>query len=112
MEGGGKVRAMATRAIELDETISEAHTLLAGTYAWFDWNYPRAELEYKRAIQLTPSSAIGHQYYASFLGALGRHDEAAAEMKVARRLDPLSSLATWGDAQLMFWRGDEAGAES
>jgi TolB-like protein/Tfp pilus assembly protein PilF len=110
--GYTKMHEMALKALHLDDTQAEAHTLLAGAYAWNDWNWDRAELEYRGALQLAPQSVIAHQYYASFLGAIGRPAEAEAQMREAMRLDPLDSLLQWGEAQLMYWRGENLEAEA
>jgi len=112
VEGWAKDREMALRALQLDDTLAEAHTLLGGVYAWNDWNWERSELEYRRGVQLGPQSVIAHQYFASFLGALGRQSEAEALMREAIHLDPLDSLLQWGEAQLIFWRGDYREAEA
>jgi tetratricopeptide (TPR) repeat protein len=106
VEAFAKVREMSQKALELDDTIAEAHTLLGGVYAWNDWNWERGEWEYRSGAQLAPQSVIAHQYYASLLGSFGRQKEAQALMLQATRLDPLDSLAQWGDAQLMYWRGE------
>jgi TolB-like protein/Tfp pilus assembly protein PilF len=111
-DGYAKIREMSLKALQLDDTLAEAHTLLGGTYAWNDGNWERAELEYRAGVQLAPQSVIAHQYYASFLGALGRPSEAEAQMQEAIRLDPLDSLVQWGEAQLMHWRGDDRAAEA
>ena len=112
VEGYAKMREMTLKALQFDDTLAEAHTLLGGTYAWNDWNWDRAEVEYRGGVQLAPQSVIAHQYYASFLGALGRQTEAEAEMREAIRLDPLDTLLEWGEAQLMLWRGENRGAEA
>lgn len=111
-EGYSKNREVLQKALALDDTLSEAHTLLAGVYAWNDRNWNRSELEYRRAIGLAPQNLIAHQYYASFLGALGRLKEADAEMKEAQRVDPLDTFAKWGAAQIKYWQGDFGAAEA
>jgi TolB-like protein len=112
VEGYAKDREMALRALQLDDTLAEAHTMLAGVYAWNDWNWERSELEFRAGVQFAPQSVMAHQYYASFLGALGRQSEAEALMREAIHLDPLDSLLQWGEAQLMFWRGENIEAEA
>ena len=84
-----KARTAARTALELDDNLAEAHYALANlmTYAW-EW--ADAEREYKRAIALNPNLALAHRWYASYLGLVGRHDEAIAEIMRARELDPLS----------------------
>jgi adenylate cyclase len=107
-----QMREVLITALQLDENAAEAHTLLGGVYAWNDWNWKRAEFEYREAVRLAPQSVIAHQYYASFLGALGRKSEAEPQMRQAMRLDPLDTLVQWGEAQLMFWRGENRAAEA
>jgi serine/threonine-protein kinase len=88
-----KAKAAAERALELDETLAEAHTALAGAYAFFDWNWAGAEREFLRAIQLNPDSAPAHHWYASVhLAAMGRFEEALAEELRAKELEPLSLI--------------------
>jgi TolB-like protein len=112
VEGYAKDREMALKALQLDDTLAEAHTMLAGVYAWNDWNWERSELEFRAGEQLAPQGVIAHQYYASFLGALGRQSEAETLMQQAIHLDPLDSLLQWAEAQLMFWRGDVRDSEA
>lgn len=84
-----KVRSAIDRAIQLDSTLGQPHAALANMFASKrDWG--NAEKEYKIAIQLTPESPSSHQWYAETLTRLGRHDEAIAEIRQARELDPLS----------------------
>ncbi len=111
-EGYAKIGMLSRKALQIDDSDAEAHTFLGGVYAWNDWNWTRAELEYRAAAQLAPQSVIAHQYFASFLGALGRQPEAEAEMQEAMRLDPLDSLLQWGEAQLKHWRGENREAEA
>jgi tetratricopeptide (TPR) repeat protein len=58
----------------------------------FDWDWTGAENGYRRAIELNPSYALAHQWYAGFLGAMGRHEESINENKRAQELDPLSPI--------------------
>ncbi len=94
-----KVRAAALKALELDERLAEAHTSL-GALKWeYEWDKSGAEKEYRRAIELNPSYATAHQWYAEELAAVGRGDEALIEIKRAQELDPLSlpisTVAGW-----------------
>jgi serine/threonine-protein kinase len=87
-----KAKAAALKALEIDDTIAEAHTSLAWAQT-FEWDWLAAEGEFQRAIELNPSYAFGHQWYAGgYLAAAGRLDEAIAEFKRARELDPLSLI--------------------
>ena len=76
-----KARAAAMRALELDETLSEAHTSLARVLAVYDWDWTGAEKEFKRAIELNPRDALAHQWYGGYFELMGRPDEALAERK-------------------------------
>jgi tetratricopeptide (TPR) repeat protein len=85
-----KAEAAAIKALELDGTLAEAHTSLAWSKFVFDWDWRSAEREYKRAIELNPSYANAHHWYAHNLSIMGRHEEAIAEDRKAESLDPLS----------------------
>jgi TolB-like protein/DNA-binding winged helix-turn-helix (wHTH) protein/tetratricopeptide (TPR) repeat protein len=82
-------KTAAFRALELDDTLSEAHVSLANARLW-EWSWSAAEKELQQAIALNPNNAMAHQWYGYELSAMGRFDEAIAEMKRARELDPLS----------------------
>jgi tetratricopeptide (TPR) repeat protein len=85
-----KAKAAAMRALELDETLAEAHVSLGRVLAVYDWDWTSAEKEYKRAIELNPRYGTAHQWYGGYLAAMGRSDEAIAERKLAQELEPLS----------------------
>jgi len=76
--------------LQLDGTLSEAYVLLADIKFVVDWDWKGAEEEFIHAIELNPSSATARQYYALFLSAMERHEEAIDEMNRALELDPLS----------------------
>src|SRR5262249_48575035 len=104
-----KAKAAATKALELDDTLAEAHAALA--YAtFFDWDWPRVEREFKRAIELNPNSAISHVRYAACLQARLRLDESLAEGQRAQELDPLAPeiVSQLGSNYLFMRRYDEA----
>src|SRR5438105_4332371 len=83
--------AAAKKALELDDTLAEAHTTLALAIWYYDFDFSQANREFQRAIELNPNYAPGHQQYGNnTLSALGRFDEAIAEGKRAVELDPLS----------------------
>ena len=106
-----KAKAAALKALELDSTLGEAHTSLGQAVSAYDFDFERADREYRRGIELNPNYATGHQWYAeSGLGALGRFDEAIAEMKRALELDPLSVIinADVGTVLCTAGRYDEA----
>jgi TolB-like protein/lipoprotein NlpI len=87
-----KAREAATKALALDDAVAEAHNALGLVKADFDWDWPGAQLEFKRAIELNPSYATAHQWYGELLSYLGRFDQALAEVEQARRLDPLALI--------------------
>jgi TolB-like protein/Flp pilus assembly protein TadD len=107
-----KAKAAAKKALELDDTLAEAHAALA--YAtFFDWDWPNAEREFKRAIELNPSSALSHERYAEFLRTRLRFNECMAEGQRAQELDPLSPdvVAGLGFLYLSTQRHDESIAQ-
>lgn len=87
-----KAKAAAMRALELDDTMAEAHTALARTLTIYDWDWIGAEKEFKRAIVLNPRYAVAHEWYGTYFEMLGRYDESIAERKRAQELDPLSLI--------------------
>jgi TolB-like protein/DNA-binding winged helix-turn-helix (wHTH) protein/tetratricopeptide (TPR) repeat protein len=87
-----KAKTLALHALELDETLAEAHTTLAEAEHEYEWKWADAEREFRRAIELDPNSAIAHKSYAEFLMHGGRGAEAIREMERARDLDPLSLI--------------------
>ncbi|MEP7212022.1 MAG: tetratricopeptide repeat protein [Acidobacteriota bacterium] len=101
-----KAKAAAIRALELDDSLAEAHTALARVYMSYEWNWPLAEREFKRAIDLDPRYAVAHQWYGGYLEATGHHDEAIAERKLALDLDPLSPIINFELGQAYFYSRD------
>ena len=85
-----KAESAATQAIELDDTLAEAHTACADIRKGYHWNWPSAAAEYHRAIELNPSYSVAHQWYADYLFKVGLLGEAIREIERARDLDPLS----------------------
>ncbi len=90
-----KVRAAATRALEIDPTLAEAHVSLGSVTSLFEWNWVESERHFRRAIELNPSYATAHHWYAyDYLAPLGRLDEAIPALERAHHLDPLSLIIT------------------
>ncbi|HXZ33113.1 MAG TPA: winged helix-turn-helix domain-containing protein [Terriglobales bacterium] len=87
-----KAKAAALHALELDETLAEAHTSLAVIQWGFEWDLTSAEKSYKRALELAPGYATAHHWYALYLSSLGRSQEAFAQMAQAQSMDPLSPI--------------------
>jgi TolB-like protein/DNA-binding winged helix-turn-helix (wHTH) protein/Flp pilus assembly protein TadD len=91
-EAARGAKPAAIKALEIDDTLAEAHTSLGSVKEQFEWDWEGAEREYKRALELHPGSAIAHHWYAYLLAQTGRLEEAAAEIGSARELDPLSLI--------------------
>ena len=89
-EALSKAKAAALKAVELDDSLADAHASLAFIAEIHEWDWATAEREYKRALELNPGYAAGHNWYAGYLMYVGRFDEGIAEAKRARDLDPLS----------------------
>jgi serine/threonine protein kinase/tetratricopeptide (TPR) repeat protein len=91
-EGYSLGRRAAERGLALDESLAELHTSLGWIHRLFDWDWPAAERECLRTIQLNPGYAFGRSRYALLLSGMGRHEEAIAEAERAHGLDPLNLL--------------------
>jgi TolB-like protein/DNA-binding winged helix-turn-helix (wHTH) protein len=98
-----KARAAALRALEIDPGLAEAHTALAVIVQNYDLDWQTSENEYRRAIELNPSYAMAHHWYAEHLGYLGRFDEAFRESERARQLDPLSLIVATDNGILLLY---------
>jgi TolB-like protein/Flp pilus assembly protein TadD len=95
LEAYPKAEAAAIHAIELDDCLAQAHCALGCASAVHRWDWERAERAFRRAIELNPSYAPAHQWYAiNLLTPLGRHNEALAELRRAQEVDPLSISIT------------------
>jgi TolB-like protein/DNA-binding winged helix-turn-helix (wHTH) protein len=97
-----KARTAAMRALELDESLAEAHASLALIKENYDYDWPGAEKEFRLAIQLDPQYATAHQWYAESLSWQGRFEEAFAESERARQLDPLSLIIASDYAAILY----------
>ena len=85
-----KAKAAALKALEIDDTLGEAHCSLGFFRLLYDWDFAEAERQFKRAIELSPNYANAHDGYAFYLKATGQHDAAIRECLRAQELDPLS----------------------
>lgn len=112
-EAIAKSEAMAQKALSLDNNLAEAHAVLADNMTTYHWNWAAAEPEYKRAIELNPNYAMVRQWYAEYLNAMGRPQEAIAEIKRAQEVDPVSLItnAVMGRVFFMARRYDAAIAQ-
>jgi tetratricopeptide (TPR) repeat protein len=93
-ESYSKAEAAARKALELDESLAEAHISLGYSLLVYERNYDKARQEFERAIKLRPGYATAHDYYAYYLTAMGEMNRAIAERETARKLDPVSPLLT------------------
>ena len=107
-----KVKETATRALELDPSITTAYVALASARATYDWDFAGAEQEYKKALQLAPTSSEVHFGYGNFLVAMGRTEEALNEFRNALQNDPLSLNVLTNIAWALYVAGRHAEAEA
>jgi len=107
-------RAAALKALTLDDALAEAHTSLAFVYWHYDWSWPAAEKEFRRALDLNPSYATAHHWYAFYLVSEGRTDQGLEEIRRAQQTDPLSLIINTDAAQLLYFarRYDDAIAQA
>lgn len=104
-EGFQKVESTATTALRLDSSLAEAHASLATVRFAYDWNWKAAEEEVQRAVSLDPNCLECHHFYARYLRAMGRFDEAVDEAKKALALDPLSIEINVTLGTVYYWAG-------
>jgi serine/threonine protein kinase len=109
-EAYARAKAAAVRALEIDNSLAEAHTSLAHVRELYDWDWHGAEVEYKQAIELNPRYPTALHWYSLFLVAMGHLNEAVIEAKRAQELDPLSLIVNEnvGDVLRLARRYDEA----
>ncbi|MDX1546172.1 MAG: protein kinase [Rhodothermales bacterium] len=105
-----KARAAAQRALEIDPSMAEPHAALGYVALYYDWDWEESERQFRRAIERNPRYAVAHQWYANYLTAMGRFEEAAREMQWGLALDPLSLInaAALGWTYTYAGRYDEA----
>jgi TolB-like protein/Tfp pilus assembly protein PilF len=109
-----KAKKAAESALKLDDSLGEAHTSLAMLHFWYDWNWSAAEKEFKLAIARNRSYPTAHHWYAIYLSAMGRHDEAMTEIDQALRLDPVAPIIRASRGWIQYHRRqfDESIVES
>ena len=108
-----KSKEAAERALQLDDTLAEAHAARGWVNWIYDWDWPGADREFQRAIQLNPGQGIIHGMYAQYLDSMGRFEEAFRESQIARELDPVALVLIQGagDHFLLLRQYDKAIAE-
>ncbi len=104
-----KAKAAASKALEIDEGLAEVHSALGNIALQYDWDWPTAEKELKRAVELNPNLAEAHHVYSEYLQAMGRFDDGLREIVLAQALDPLSEIINFHHGLcLVGAREDEA----
>ncbi|MCA1605856.1 MAG: winged helix-turn-helix domain-containing protein [Acidobacteria bacterium] len=103
-------REAVTKALELDDSLADAHASLGWIKFWFDWDWAGSESEFRRAIELNPNNVEARRGYAHLLSITGRHEEALSEVERARELDPVSLIVNTLQGQFLHSAGrdDEA----
>ncbi|HSB08024.1 MAG TPA: protein kinase [Blastocatellia bacterium] len=99
-----RARAAAKKALEIDDTLAEAHTTLGFVKMNFDFDWPGAEQEFKRALELNPNYATAHQFYGAYLIQSGRsNEEGMRELRRALEIDPLSLALNWHAGSMLYY---------
>jgi eukaryotic-like serine/threonine-protein kinase len=103
-----KAREAAQKALELDDSNTGAHVVLAIYLQWYAWDWAGADREFRRAIELNPNDGAARGYYSWFLPIMGRDDEAIAEAKRGVQIDPLGLSANLGSVFVFTHQWDKA----
>jgi serine/threonine-protein kinase len=105
-----RAKVAAEQALALDDGLAEAHASLAYVKAYYDWDWAGAEREFRRALELNPSYGAAHHSYSRLLAAMGRVDEALAEIQRAEQVEPISMVLKANTAMILFFgrRYDDA----
>lgn len=93
-ESGPKAKAAALKALEIDDQLAEGHCSLGNVLSLVEWNFPKAEPEFKRAIELNPNYATAYQWYSNSLCSRGQFEHGMTMIRRAQELDPLSLIIT------------------
>ena len=100
-----RARGYAQRALEIDDSLAEAHTSMAGILINYDWDWKGAEEQFRRAIQLNPNYATAHHWYSVLLLTMGQLQAGLEEAEFAHILDPLSPVVSMGLVQAYLFGG-------
>jgi serine/threonine-protein kinase len=105
-----KARSAVERALEIDDEFAEAHASLGWIRTFHDWDWPGAEAEFKRAIDLNPKYAVAHYFYGLYLGVVARYDESVTETSRSLEIDPVDLVFNSVRGLALYWgrRHDEA----
>jgi TolB-like protein/Flp pilus assembly protein TadD/predicted Ser/Thr protein kinase len=101
-----KARTAALKALELDESLAEAHSALGTIKEDYDWDWTGAEKQYNRAIELNPGNSVARAFYSNLLLEEGRSAEALSQARTAQQLDPLSVLANDNLSAVLYFSGE------
>ena len=105
-EAMSRAKSAAIKSLQLNDALAEAHTAVGAVKQRYDWDWPGAEKEFKRALELNPNDAHAHQEYSLCLSAMGRTNEAITEIKRAQELDPLSISIAKGLGDVFYLARD------
>ena len=97
-----QAKKAAEKALALDDQLAEAHAALGLIKTSYDWDWPGAEREYKRAIELNPNYETAHQWYAEYLSGMGRHQEAITEIRRAKEINPVSLIINAVEVSVLY----------
>jgi TolB-like protein/DNA-binding winged helix-turn-helix (wHTH) protein/Tfp pilus assembly protein PilF len=113
-EAMAKAKAAALTALQLDETLAEAHTSLAFVRMHYDWDWSGSRTEFERALELDPNYATAHEWYSIWFTAQGRTDRALEQLEFAQRADPLSLIIRTDTSEILGYarRYDESKREA
>ena len=100
-----RAKAAALTALQLDPSLAEAHTSLAFVRMHYEWDWPGAQQEFQRAIELNPNYPTAHQWYAYWFIAQGRVSEALEQQRLAQEADPLSLIILTDSCELLLYAG-------
>jgi serine/threonine protein kinase/Tfp pilus assembly protein PilF len=98
-----KAKAAATRALEFEKALAEAHTSLAAPLWLYDWNWVEAQNEFKRSLELRSTYPTANHWYAEYLMTMGRLEEALTMIKHAQELDPLSLIINVAAGWMLYY---------
>jgi len=104
-EAGAKARQAAEKAVELDPALAEAHASLGLVLQVFDWDFPRAEREFRRAIELNPAYPYTYHWYSELLWAVGRDDDSITEVRKAVELAPFTPVVRYNLGSALMFAG-------
>jgi len=110
-EAGAKARQAAEKAVALDPALAEAHASLGAIFQMFDWDYPRAEGEFRRAIELNPTYPNAHMWYSELLYNIGRYGDSIAEIRKAVELAPFNPVVRYMLGSSLWFAGHLSEAE-